>query len=167
MDVIIYQWVWSIMFSFCCVQQIVFVWNWKGWTWRPSQNHFAWCIERGKKTRQTEWDGDLAQLVRLAWTVMLLTQVWYHDAARDFLHRVGLQCRLSFGVHTPSCAIACVNTCVHDKNPLVQVRVWWFMAKQTYPAHTIDDKNNQLDDCGRSTERRRTPRLNSFHHQQY
>ena len=88
-------------------------------------------------------------------TVMLLTRVQFPNAARDFLPRVNSQCRLSFGVRTPQCAITCINICVHAKDPVVHVRVWWIMATQTYPARTIRDNNNQLDDCGHSTEGRR------------
>ena len=69
--------------------------------------------------------------------------------ARDFLLRVNFQCRLSFGVRTPPCSIACSNICAHDKDPVVHVRVRRFMATETYPACTVIDKNNQLDNCGR------------------
>ena len=81
-------------------------------------------------------------------------QVRFPSAERDFLPRVNFQCRLSFGVCTSLCAIACINICAHDRDPAVNVRVWWIMATQTYPALTVSDKNNQLDDCGRSTETR-------------
>ena len=86
-------------------------------------------------------------------------QVRFPGSARDFLPRVNFQCRHSLGVHTPLRAMACINICVHDKDPVVPVRVQWIMATQTYPACTISNENNQLDDCGHSTEsgrRRRT-----------
>ena len=72
-------------------------------------------------------------------------------AARDFLPRVNFQNRLSFDVHTPPCAIECINICAHDKDPVVHVRVWWIMATQTYTARSIRDKNNQFDGYGRSS----------------
>ena len=72
-----------------------------------------------------------------------------------FLPRVNFQCRLSFSVHTSLRAIACINICAHIKDPVVYVRVRWIMATQTYQACTISDKNNQVDNCGCSTERRR------------
>ena len=34
------------------------------------------------------------------------------SAARDFSPQVQSQCRLSYGVHTPPCAIACIIICV-------------------------------------------------------
>ena len=55
----------------------------------------------------------------------------------------------------PPFTVACISICVHDKDSVVHVRVRWIMATQKYPACTISDKNNQLDDCGRSMERRR------------
>ena len=82
-------------------------------------------------------------------TVTPLTQVRFPGAAKDFLPKVNFQCRLFFGVRTHPCAIACINIYAHDKDPVVHVRVRWIMATQTYPARTISDKNNQLDDCGR------------------
>ena len=100
------------------------------------------------------WGGgvgwDVAQLVEHR-TVTSLTEVRFHGAARDFLSRVNFQCRLSFGVPTPPCAIACINICAHNKEPVVCVRYRWIMSTQTYPARTIGEKNNQLDDCGRSS----------------
>ena len=82
---------------------------------------------------------------------MPLTQVRFPGAARDFLPIVNFQRRrrLSFGVRKPPYAIACINICVHDKDPVVHVRVRWITATQAHPARTISDKNNQLDDCGR------------------
>ena len=41
---------------------------------------------------------------------------------------------------------ACIDICAYDKDPVVYVRVQWVMATQTYPAHTISDKNNKLAD---------------------
>ena len=32
-------------------------------------------------------------------------------------------------VHTPPCAIACINICAHVKDPIVRVRVQWIMDK--------------------------------------
>ena len=64
---------------------------------------------------------------------------------------VNFQCWLPFHVHTLLCAITYINIFAHDKDPVVHVRVRWIMARQTYPARTISDKNNQLDDCGHSS----------------
>ena len=90
---------------------------------------------------------------------MPLTQVRFPGAARDFLPIVNFQRRrrLSFGVRKPPYAIACINICAHDRGPVVHVRVRWIMATPTYQARTIDQKKkkNQLDECGRSTEKRR------------
>ena len=96
------------------------------------------------------WDCNVAHWLEHR-TVTPLTQVRFPGAARDFLPRVNFQCRLSFGVRTPPCAIACINICAHVKDPVVHVRVQWIMTTQTHPACTISDKNNQLDDCGRSS----------------
>ena len=61
-------------------------------------------------------DGDVAELVRRQ-TRMLLRQVRFPDAARDFSPRVNCQRRISFGVRTALCAVACINICAHVKNP--------------------------------------------------
>ena len=50
-------------------------------------------------------DGDVAQLVE-HWTGTLLMQIRFPCAARDFSLRVNFQCRLSYSVRTPPCAIA-------------------------------------------------------------
>ena len=39
-----------------------------------------------------------------------------------FFPRVNFQCRLSYGVHTPPCAIACINSRVHFEDPVVHVK---------------------------------------------
>ena len=67
----------------------------------------------------------------------------------------------SFSVCTPPCAVTCFNICAHIKDPVVHVRVWWIMATHIYPACTITT-NNQLDDCGRSTERWRKEEGKTF-----
>ena len=53
--------------------------------------------------------GDVAQLVKRR-TGTLLTQVRFPSAARDSSAKANFQCRLSYGVRTPPCAIACINT---------------------------------------------------------
>ena len=58
-------------------------------------------------------------------TGTLLTQVRFLGAARDFSPRVNFQCRLSYGVRTPLCAIACTNICAHVKDPVVHARIRW------------------------------------------
>ena len=67
-------------------------------------------------------DGGVAQLVE-RWTGTLRTEVQYPSAAKDFSPRVNFQCRLSYSVHTPQCAIECMNICAHVKYPVVHVRV--------------------------------------------
>ena len=42
--------------------------------------------------------------------------------ARDFSPRVTFQCRLSYGVRTPPCAIACIYICAQVKDPVVHVK---------------------------------------------
>ena len=50
---------------------------------------------------------------------------------------VKFQRRLSSGVHTPPCAIACINICAHVKDPIVHFRVWWIMETLKHPACTV------------------------------
>ena len=66
-----------------------------------------------------EWN--VAQLVQHQ-TGMPLTQVRFPCALRDCSPRVNFQCRLSYGVRTPPCAIACIYICEHVKDPVVYVR---------------------------------------------
>ena len=40
-------------------------------------------------------------------------------STREFLPRVNSQRRLSFGVQTPLCAIACINICTLIKDPII------------------------------------------------
>ena len=57
---------------------------------------------------------------------------------KGFSPWVHFQCRLSYGVPTPPCAIACSYICAHVKDPVVHVRVWWIMKtlkKQTPTMH--------------------------------
>ena len=56
-------------------------------------------------------------------TVTPLTQVRFPGAAGDFSPRVNFQCRLSYAVRTPPCAITCINICAHVRDPVVHVRV--------------------------------------------
>ena len=65
--------------------------------------------------------GDLAQLTERR-TGTPLREVRFPGAARDFSPRVNLQCRLSYGVRTPPCAIACINICAHVKDPVVHIK---------------------------------------------
>ena len=66
------------------------------------------------------WDGDVAQLVEHR-TGTPPTQVRFPGTARDFSPRVKYQCRLSYGVRTPPCTIACIYICAHVKDPVVYV----------------------------------------------
>ena len=55
---------------------------------------------------------------------------------RDFSPRNNSQCRLSYVVCTPPCAITCINICVHVKDHVVHVRVRWIMETLKHPACT-------------------------------
>ena len=88
------------------------------------------------KTKKVSWGGDVAQLVEYR-TGTPPTQVRFPGAARDFSPRVNFQCRLSDGVRTPQCPIACIYICAHVKDPVVRVRVWWIMETLKHPASTI------------------------------
>ena len=79
--------------------------------------------------------GDIAQLVEHRIGTPL-TQVRFPGAARDFLP-VNFQCRLSYGVRTPPCAISYVNIWVHVKDPVVHVRVRWITETLKRPACTV------------------------------
>ena len=71
-------------------------------------------------------------------TSTTLTQARFPGAARDFfLPESTFQCRLSYGVCTSPCANTCINICAHVKDPVVVVRVWWFMETLTHPACTV------------------------------
>ena len=70
-------------------------------------------------------------------TVTPLTQVRFPCAARAFSPRVNFQCRLSYDVRTPPCAIACINICAHVKDPVVYVRVRWITETLKHPACTV------------------------------
>ena len=78
---------------------------------------------------------DVAQFVERR-TDTPLMQVLFPGATRDFSPRVHFQCRLSYGVRTPQCAIACVNIYAHVKDPEVHVRVRLIMETLKYPACT-------------------------------
>ena len=52
---------------------------------------------------------------------------------KGFSPRVNFQCRLSYGVRTTRCAIACINICVRVKDPAVHVRVRWIMKTLKHP----------------------------------
>ena len=56
---------------------------------------------------------------------------------RFFSPRVNFQCRLSYGVRTPPCAIACINICAHVNDPVVHIRVRWIMETLKHPACTV------------------------------
>ena len=81
-------------------------------------------------------DGDVAQLVEHR-TGTLPALVRFPGAARDFFLRVNFPCRLSYGVRTPPCAIACIYVCAHVKDPVDHVRVRWIMETLKHPAYTL------------------------------
>ena len=45
-------------------------------------------------------------------------------------------------VHTPPCAIASINICVHDKDPVVYARVWWIMETPTLSQLAFPKESN-------------------------
>ena len=96
----------------------------------------AWLMTVLFQIQWSKWGWDVAQLVEHQ-TVTPLTQVRLPDAARDFSPGVNFQRRLSCGVHTPPCAIACINICAHVKDPVVHVRVRWIMEVLKQPACTV------------------------------
>ena len=81
-------------------------------------------------------DGNVAQLVEHQ-TVTPPTQVRFPGAARDFSPRVNFQCRLSYGVRAPPCAIACIYSCAHVKDPIVHVRVGWIIETLKHPVCSL------------------------------
>ena len=82
--------------------------------------------------------GDVAQLVEHR-TGTPPTQVRFLGAAKFFFlsPRVSFHCRLSYGVRTHPCVIACIYTCAHIKDPVVHVRVRWIMEPLKHPACTL------------------------------
>ena len=81
-------------------------------------------------------DGHVAQLVEHQ-TGMLPKQVRFPGVARDFSPMVNFHCRLSYGVHTPQCAITCIYICLHVKDPIVYVRVQLIMETLKHQACTV------------------------------
>ena len=79
---------------------------------------------------------DVARLVEHR-TGTPLTQVRLPGAARDFSPRVNFQCRLSYGVRTPPCAIACMNIYAHVKDHVVRARVRWIIKTLKHPVCTV------------------------------
>ena len=77
-------------------------------------------------TMHTHACGGEIQLAKL-WASTPLRLVQFLGAVRDFSSRVNFQCRISYGVHTAPCAVACINICAHIKGPVVCVRVQWIM----------------------------------------
>ena len=87
--------------------------------------------------------GDAAQLAE-CWTGTLLMQVRFPGAARDFSSRVNFQCRLSYGVCTTPCEIACINIWVHFKDFAVHGRVQWIMETLKHTACTTGWVHNSV-----------------------
>ena len=50
------------------------------------------------------------------------TQVRFPGAATDFSPKVNFQCRLSYSVRTPPCAISWIYICAHVKDPAIHVK---------------------------------------------
>ena len=80
--------------------------------------------------------GDVAQLLKHR-TGTPLTQVRFPGAARDFFSQRQLSVRLSYGVRTPPCAIACINICAPVKDYVVHVGVRWIVKTLKHPACTV------------------------------
>ena len=97
---------------------------------------------RGRGPREEEerkkkrGGGDVAQLVEHR-TGTPLTQVRFPGPAKDFSPRANFQCRLSYGVRTHLCAIAC-NIYAHVEDPVVHVGVRWIMETLKHPACEVD-----------------------------
>ena len=81
-------------------------------------------------------NGDVAWSVERR-TGTSLTQVRFLCAARDFSPRVSFQCRLSSGVRTSPCAIACIYICAHVRDPVVHTRIRWIIKILKHPAYTV------------------------------
>ena len=94
---------------------------------------FFWCFTSVSRQYDTKGDGVVAQLIEHL-TGTPLTKVRFPATARDFSPRVKFQCRLSYGVRTPPCAIACIYICAHVKDSVVHVRVRWIMETLKQPA---------------------------------
>ena len=103
------------------------------WRFSPGKRS---CDNVALPRSQTDLGGDVAQFLERR-TVTPLTQVQFPGAVRDFSPRVNFHWRLSCGVHTPLCAVACINICAHVKDPAVLVTVWWIIETPKYPACTV------------------------------
>ena len=67
---------------------------------------------------------------------MPLTQVDFPGAARDFSpSHLSVHTLLPVSVH-PCVQLHAFNICVHDKDPVVHVGVWWIMETLKHPAST-------------------------------
>ena len=81
------------------------------------------------------WGGDVAQLGERR-NGTSLTSI-PRCSKGFFPPRVNFQCRLSYGVRTPPCKIACIYICAHVKDPVVYVRVRQIMRTLKHPACTV------------------------------
>ena len=55
-----------------------------------------------------------------------------------FFPGVNFQCRFSYGVCTYPREIACINFCVHVRDPVVRVRVRWITEALKHSSCTVD-----------------------------
>ena len=55
----------------------------------------------------------------------------FFSRSQLFVQTLVIQCP-----YTP-CAIACINICVHIKDHVLHVRVWWIMETLKHPACTV------------------------------
>ena len=93
---------------------------------KPSTHHYASFMK----------GGHVAQLLQHQIS-MLQRQVWLPSVARGiFLPGSIFSADCYVCLYTP-CATACNNICVHVKDPVVHVRVWWIRETLKHPDCTV------------------------------
>ena len=65
-------------------------------------------------------------------------KIQFPCVARDCSPTVNFQCRLSYSACIPLCAVACINICVHGKDPAVHVRARWIIKTLKHPLCMVD-----------------------------
>ena len=104
----------------------------------PTFNPLCWSNRHKQNSLSERMEGgNVAQLVEHQ-NSTLPTQIRFPDAESPPLPPpVHFQCRLSYGVRTRPCAIACIYICAYVKDPVVHVRVRWTMETRKHPAWTL------------------------------